>query len=200
MPPTSPCIFLSHSGADAQEAHELKRRLLDALDARTAGLRIWLDKDDLRPGERWLPQIEKAIEKEATAFVVYVGSGGILNWVQAEIDVALSRSVEDELFLFIPVLAADSAGSRALPPFARRYQSVRNPLGNDEELVKLLKAVLKSDWDKSISTIEEPFVGLRSMREEEADRFFGRKTEVKELVEKFGSSLKGVGKWNLGAG
>ena len=33
--------------------------------------------------------------------------------------------------------------------------------------------------------IDEPFVGLRSMREEEADRFFGREAEVKELVGKF---------------
>ena len=33
--------------------------------------------------------------------------------------------------------------------------------------------------------IDEPFVGLRSMREEEADRFFGRDAEIEELVEKF---------------
>ena len=42
-----------------------------------------------------------------------------------------------------------------------------------------------AEWDKSIRLIDEPFVGLRSMREEEADRFFGRDAEVEELVEKF---------------
>src|SRR5271166_6947619 len=31
-----------------------------------------------------------------------------------------------------------------------------------------------AEWDKAVTLIDEPFVGLRSMREEEADRFFGR--------------------------
>ena len=39
------------------------------------------------------------------------------------------------------------------------------------------------NWDASPKLIDEPFVGLRSMREEEADRFFGRDAEVRELVE-----------------
>ena len=38
----------------------------------------------------------------------------------------------------------------------------------------------------SAEIIDEPFVGLRSMREEEADLFFGRTAEIAELVENFG--------------
>src|SRR5262245_32804371 len=45
-PNASPCLFLSHSGADTDAARELKRRLLDSPDARATGLRVWLDKDD----------------------------------------------------------------------------------------------------------------------------------------------------------
>jgi hypothetical protein len=108
-----------------------------------------------------------------------------MNWVEAEVRVALSRVNTDESFLFIPTLAPESAGSSALPPFAKLYQGVRDPLGDGKELAKLLKAVLRADWDKSIRLIDEPFVGLRSMREEEADRFFGRNAEIAELVEKF---------------
>jgi WD40 repeat protein len=181
----SPSVFLSHSGADTVGARELKRRLVNAPDARAAGLKVWFDKDDLRPGEGWQPQIEQAIAKEATAFVVYVGSRGVMNWVDVEVRVALSRAVKDKNFLFIPVLAAKSEGASALPPFARLYQGVRDPLAKGEELGKLLKAVLQAKWDSSVKFIDEPFVGLRSMREEEADRFFGRDAEVKELVEKF---------------
>ena len=164
MPPTPPCIFLSHSGADSEAARDLKRRLLAAPDARAAGLRVWLDKDDLRPGGQWQPQIEQAIAN-ATAFVVYVGSKGVMNWVEAEVRVALSRANADKGFLFIPALAADSAGSGALPPFAKLYQGVRDPLGLGEELVKLLKAVLGAPWDKAPTLTGEPFVGLRSMHE-----------------------------------
>ncbi len=107
------------------------------------------------------------------------------NWVEAEVRVALSRAHVDKGFLFIPALAAESAGSSALPPFAKLYQGVRDPLGQGEELEKLLKAVLQADWDRSVRLIDEPFVGLRSMREEEADRFFGRDAEVKDFIEKF---------------
>ena len=110
-----------------------------------------------------------------------------MNWVEAEVDLALSRAHDRQAdpLLFIPVLADKSTGSSALPPFAKRYQGVRDPLGQGEELEKLLKAVLDADWDKPVRLIDEPFVGLRSMREEEADRFFGRDAEIAELGEKF---------------
>jgi hypothetical protein len=58
---------------------QLKRRLESAPDARAAGLRVWFDKDDLRPGTSWSAQIAQAIQSQPTAFVVYVGSGhGVL--------------------------------------------------------------------------------------------------------------------------
>ena len=182
----APFVFLSHSGADTEAARKLKDRLVAGPDARAAGLRVWFDKDDLRPGTPWSAQIAEAIQK-ATAFVVYVGSGGVMNWVEAEVDLALSRATTDKQspLLFIPVLADKSAGSKALPPFAKRYQGARDPLVQDEELEKLLKAALNADWDKAAKLIDEPFVGLRAMREEESDRFFGREAEVKELVDKF---------------
>jgi TIR domain len=85
----SPFVFLSHSGADAEAARELKRRLESAPDARQASLKVWFDKDDLRPGTPWSAQIAEAIQTHATAFVVYVGSGGVMNWVEAEVDLAI---------------------------------------------------------------------------------------------------------------
>jgi hypothetical protein len=74
--------------------------------------------------------------------------------------------------LFIPALAAESKGSSALPPFAKRYQGVRDPLCDSEELAKLLKAVINAEWNEPIKLIDEPFVGLRAMREEDGRRLF----------------------------
>ena len=65
----------------------------------------------------------------------------------------------DKGFRFIPALSADSAGSSALRPFAKLCQGVRDPLSDGEELAKVLKAVLKSDWDQVPRLIDEPFVG-----------------------------------------
>ena len=184
QPMPTPFVFLSHSGADTEAARELKRRLYER-PRRQGGRPQGLVRQG-RPeaGGQWQPQIEQAIEKDATAFVVYVGSRGVINWVDMEVRAALSRAATDKDFLFIPVLAPE-IGANALPPFARLYQGIADPLGKGDGLEKLLKAVLKAEWDKSIRLIDEPFVGLRSMREEEADRFFGRDAEVKELVEKF---------------
>ena len=50
--------------ADTDAAREFKRRLLGSPDARAAGLRVWLDKDDLAAGLGWQAQIEKAISEE----------------------------------------------------------------------------------------------------------------------------------------
>jgi hypothetical protein len=122
VPRTAPFVFLSQSGADTEAALTLKRRLEGAPEAQRAGLKVWLDKDGgLRPGSPWIDQIAEAIQTHATAFVVYVGSGGVMNYVKAEVDLALSRAITGEpaLLLFIPVLAKESLGSKALPPFAK---------------------------------------------------------------------------------
>jgi hypothetical protein len=80
--PAGPLLFLSHAGADTGAAP----------DARAAGLRVWFDKDDLRPGEGWQAQLEETVGKRASAFAVYVGSKGVVNWVEAEVRLALSRA------------------------------------------------------------------------------------------------------------
>jgi tetratricopeptide (TPR) repeat protein len=177
-----PCLFLSHSGADTDAARELKRRLLDSPDARAAGLRVWLDKDDLAAGLGWQAQLEKVISEEATAFAVHVGANGVMNWVESEVRLGLSRAAAAPDYPFIPILARECAGSAAMPLFARQYQGVRDPLNDPEEFVKLLHAVLHRSPDKKAVVLDSPFVGLKAMTEGDADRFFGRGEEIEELV------------------
>jgi hypothetical protein len=82
----------------------------------------------------------------------------------------------------IPIIAKESEDSSALPAFARRCQGVLDPLNDSSELAKLIKAAT-GDWDCELILTDEPFVGLRAMDESWANRFFGRKAEVRELVE-----------------
>jgi transposase-like protein len=179
-----PCLFLSHSGADTDAARELKRRLLDCHDARVAGLRVWLDKDDLAAGIGWQAQIERAISEEATAFAVHVGAKGIVNWVESEVRLGLSRATGTSDYPFIPILSKECAGLSALPQFAMQYQGVRDPLNNADEFAKLLRAVLGRSSAKRVVVLDTPFVGLKAMTEGDADRFFGRSEEIAELVTK----------------
>lgn len=183
----APCLFLSHSGVDTDAARELKRRLLDSPDARSAGLSIWLDKDDLGAGVGWQLQIENAISKKTTAFAVHIGAKGVVNWVESEVRLALSRATGTTGYPFIPILSRECAGAAALPPFAQQYHGVRDPLNNPEEFGKLLRAVLgRSPSEKAIA-LENPFVGLKSMTEADADRFFGRNEEITGIVDKLRS-------------
>ncbi|MCI0600864.1 MAG: toll/interleukin-1 receptor domain-containing protein [Beijerinckiaceae bacterium] len=178
-----PILFLSHSGADTQAARALKKLIEDSPAAKEAGLKVWFDKDDLRAGKSWQAQLAETIEKEADAFAVLLGATGVVNWVDAEVEVALSRATTSA-FPFIPIIAKESQGSNALPAFARRYQSVLDPLNDPGELAKLIKAAT-GNWDQKVILTGEPFVGLRAMDESWANRFFGRKAEVRALVEKF---------------
>src|SRR5262249_62266880 len=97
--------FLSHSGADTDAARELKRRILDTPQARDAGLTVWFDKDDLAAGRDWQEQIEVAITKRATAFAVYVGSKGVMNWGEREVRLRLARSTRAGAIPFVPLPA-----------------------------------------------------------------------------------------------
>ena len=183
-PNAAPCLFLSHSGADTDAARELKRRLLASPDARAARLTIWLDKDDLGAGIGWQAQIEKAIIEKATAFAVHIGAKGVVNWVDLEVRLALSRATGAADYPFIPILSRECAGAAALPPFAQQYQGVHDPLNNPEEFAKLLRAVLGRSPSEKAVALENPFVGLKSMTEADADRFFGRNEEIAGLVDK----------------
>jgi hypothetical protein len=180
----APCLFLSHSGADTDVAHELKRRLLNSPDARAAGLSIWLDKDDLGAGVGWQAQIENAIASKTTAFAVHIGAKGVVNWMDSEVRLALARAAGTADYPFIPILSRECAGAVALPPFAQQYQGVHDPLNNPEEFAKLLRAVLGRLPGEKVVSLENPFVGLKSMTEADADRFFGRNEEIAGLVDK----------------
>ncbi|MBV9529830.1 MAG: TIR domain-containing protein [Bradyrhizobium sp.] len=182
-----PCLFLSHSGADTDAARELKRRLLNSPDARAAGLSIWLDKDDLGAGIGWQAQIENAISKKTTAFAVHIGAKGVVNWVDSEVRLALSRASGTTDYPFIPVLSRECAGAAALPPFAQQYHGVHDPLNNPGEFSKLLRAVLGRSPSEKAVALENPFVGLKSMTEADADRFFGRNEEITGIVDKLRS-------------
>jgi WD40 repeat protein len=184
-----PLLFLSHAGADTEAALALTRAIEEAPDAQAAGLKVWLDKRDLVPGREWQVQLEGAIRRKATAFAVLVDSRGVINWVEREVRLALSRATSEPTFPFVPLLVGE-AKSRDLPDFAQQYQAARGATATDPELLRgLLRAVLQPE-DRDFSPVLEshPFVGLRAFGEGEARLFFGREQETEELVLRLGTT------------
>ncbi|MEM6667311.1 MAG: toll/interleukin-1 receptor domain-containing protein, partial [Pseudomonadota bacterium] len=59
-------LFLSHAGPDTEVAAQLRRAILATPAAKDAGLDVWLDVEDIGPGD-WQSQIEDGLNR-ATAF------------------------------------------------------------------------------------------------------------------------------------
>lgn len=173
-------IFLSHSGSDTKRASDLKRRIEAAPAAKEVDLRVWLDIDELIPGSDWQEQLEHAVE-EADAFAVLIGGAGVVNWVDREVRLGLERATGPNAIAFLPIRDSESIDWDALPPFARQFHGVTDPIGDEAALAALIAAVT-GNTRKRVAVIDEPFVGLRAMDEVEADRFFGRDDEVAALA------------------
>lgn len=167
-------LFLSHSGIDTAGARALKARILAAAPA---GIEVWFDKDSLHPGKMWQPQIEDAIAR-SSAFAVYVGTNGVLNWVDAEVRLALARAIAEPAYRFVPIFAASAPGPSALPGFARQFQ------GLPEDDVDRLVAMLLDGADAPPALETQPFFGLSAIDEERSHLFFGRERETDELLER----------------
>jgi WD40 repeat protein len=177
-------LFLSHAGADAEAAQALAERIESTPEALERGLKVWFDKKDLKAGQDWQTQLEHILERDSTAFAVYVGSRGIINWVESEIRVALSRARSQPDYPFIPILSKQCSGSDALPAFARQYQGVKDVENNPEELAKLIRAATRKQGRAPVRLIDEPFIGLRAFEEKDTHLFFGRDADADELVER----------------
>lgn len=183
MPQRELLLFLSHAGVDTEAAAKLKRRLEAAPEVREKGLRIWFDQDDLRAGEAWQPQLEDAIRRRSTAFAVYVGSRGIVNWVDAEVQLAIGRAVGDPSYRFIPVLSSEAPGAESLPGFIALYQSVADVERRPEQFEKLIAAILGQNTAGTAKLEADPFFGLRAVDEKRSHLFFGREDETERLLE-----------------
>ena len=114
-------VFLSYNSEDVLAVERLAITLED-----TAGLRPWLDKWQLIPGEPWQRELERGLSASRTC-VAFVGRNGRGPWQTREVDAALSAQVEDDRdFRVIPVLLPDApAAAPDLPLFLQEHTWVR---------------------------------------------------------------------------
>lgn len=95
-------VFLSHSHEDALVVEELATRL------EVSQVQVWLDRWILVPGEKWVQEINKALNEAKTCAVCF-GSKTPKGWFQEEIERALNRQAEEPNFRVIPVLLPGSS-------------------------------------------------------------------------------------------
>ncbi len=111
-------VFISYAADAKDRAQELTRALA------SHGIDAWVDFKDLRPGQRWKDELERALGA-AHWVLILVGPGDRATaWQEAEWSTALARSWGDGDKQLLPVLF----GEAELPPFLRNWVSLRvNP-------------------------------------------------------------------------
>ena len=108
-------VFISYA-ADTQS---LAEQLTEALQKQ--GMHAWADFKDLRPGQRWQEELERAVEN-AGWFVILVSPQSYATpWQEAEWRAALTRVWSDPHKTIIPVIV----GGGDTPPFLRDWVTLR---------------------------------------------------------------------------
>lgn len=117
-------VFFSYSPRDSTVVELLAQKLTER------GLRVWLDRWHLRPGDSTLPAITDAISSSASVLVC-IGSTGPDRWMEEESEAILSYHPGQRI---VPVLLP-GADPDQIPPFLRtfRFLDMRGGL-TDERL------------------------------------------------------------------
>ena len=184
-------VFLSHTSADKEAVEILARRLREV-----AGLRPFLDKWHLIPGNPWQEELEQALDI-SNSCVVFLGPKDIGSWANEEMRAALNERTYRNNFRVIPVLLPGSEMPEKghLPRFLSRLTWVdfRNSLNDNEafhRLISGIKGVPPEDFDeveKAFTSTELnvcPYLGLQTFQEQHAEFFFGREALTQWLVER----------------
>lgn len=90
-------VFISYSSADREAVVAIAEWLKEK------GLRVFLDRWYLTPGQPWHSHLDLQLNRCA-AVAICLGPGRLGGWQQREIGVALDRQVSEHEFPVIPVL------------------------------------------------------------------------------------------------
>lgn len=111
--PKSFDVFLSHNSKDKSAVRDLAEAL------RGRGLNVWLDEDNLLPGDRWQEILEKIIKVCRTAAVL-VGPSGFGPWQEPEMRACLNEFVRRQAPV-LPILLPGAPEKPELPLFLAAF-------------------------------------------------------------------------------
>src|SRR2546423_842947 len=108
-------VFISYNSKDRDAARNVAEEL------KQAGLSVWFDQWELRPGKTWQEELEVNISKSRSVAVL-IGPSGIAPWQAPEVRSALSQYMQQG-YPVIPVLLP-GVDKFQLPPFLEQHMWV----------------------------------------------------------------------------
>jgi internalin A len=100
--------FMSHNSRDKPLVRELAKLL------QAQGVRVWLDEQQLTPGEMWQGELARGI-RECHSILILVGMDGLGAWAEQELSVSLDHAAKAKKRL-IPVFLPGLGARPPLPP------------------------------------------------------------------------------------
>jgi formylglycine-generating enzyme required for sulfatase activity len=169
--------FLSYHSPDGALAAQLK----SAIEQKDPTSSVFFAPSNLRAGGFWSAQLAQAIA-EATAFILLVGSQGIGTWQVLEYDEALDKRVKSPDFPLVLVLLEGQSAPGL--PFLRQLHWIVTPAPASEQAVAQLLDATSGDGTRpgELWRYASPYRGLAAMEQKDSDYFFGRSTEIEEVV------------------
>jgi TIR domain/Pentapeptide repeats (8 copies) len=111
--------FISYSSKDRSFAERLYA------DLQVKGVRCWLDKEDLKSGEKFRDSIDAAIRVHDKLMVVLTKHSIASEWVETEVETALARERREKRTILFPI-RLDSAILKTSIPWASHLQLMRH--------------------------------------------------------------------------
>jgi hypothetical protein len=128
-------IFMSYSQKDSEVALGLAQVL------RKKGLSIWIASESIRPGAKWIEEIERGL-READVFLLLISPDSLSSpWANVETGAAVSRAAESPNVLLVPVLVR-GVDAKSLPILLRRWQYLDATRMGVEEIGDKLSTIL----------------------------------------------------------
>ena len=193
-------VFLSHQSGDKPQVEALAARLEDE-----EGLKPFLDKWHLIPGEPWQEALEEALDRSGTC-AVFLGPGGLGPWENEEMRAALDERVRNKSFRVIPVLlpGAEPKDKKTLPRFLSRLTWVdfRGGLDDPETFRRLVAGIRGLPPGRQPASSQQEDPRIFSLPFPRNKFFTGRDDILKGIHENFNageraqalSGMPGVGK------
>jgi hypothetical protein len=159
-------IFVSHKGADTDWSERLATRL------RAAGLEVWLDKWEIRPGDSITGRIDEALGRATVLLLVLTPEavGPTARWVSHELRSLLASRLSGAEATLVPLLVRDTEIPMCLRDI--KHVDFRDPERFEQELAGLLDFLLGRD--------PKPPLGTTYRRQ--AGAFYGSTADVPAKV------------------
>ena len=185
-------VFFSYHWRDHAPVEAVARTLTER------GLRVFLDRWYLAPGQPWPQALERTLAS-CSSVAVFLGADGLGPWQQRERDLALDRQGREPGFPVIPVLLtrADPAlGFLKLNTWVDLSENVADEAALEDPLCGDSRQPPGSAGLQQIAAVRAeicPYRGLRPFREEDAAFFCGREAFTDKLVEAVERDVPGCG-------